>query len=581
MSDYDLVIRGGLLFDGSGDQPFIGDVAIQDGCIAAVGQVTGKGDREVDAAGLLVTPGFVDIHTHYDGQVTWENRLVPSSIHGVTTVVMGNCGVGFAPCRSDDRGALIALMEGVEDIPEVVMTAGLPWNWETFPEYLEAVAARSFDVDVAAFLPHSSLRVYVMGQRGVDREPANANDLAAMRRLATEAMQAGALGFATSRSVFHRSSTGNPIPSKDSAEPELRAIGEGMREAGHGVIEALIDFDDVEVEFGLLRRVCKDNALPLTLTIAQLLDKPLMWRRALELVDEACADGMAVKGQVIGRPTGLLLGLDCSFNPFSLNPGYQAIASQPLAERLTTMRRPEVRERILAEVPAGAKLKLLEYLHAFKRMFVLGDPPDYIQPLERSIAGMAERAGISPLELAYDLLVVGDGQTMLFVAVGNYADGNLDAVTAMLKAENTLMGLGDGGAHYGVICDAGYPTFMLTYWARDKDGERIALKDLVQGLTSIPAQFVGLKDRGLLRPGYKADVNLIDFDKLHLHAPRPVFDLPAGGRRLIQPAEGYVATFVSGVQTYQDGEFTGALPGRLVRGPQKVGDIPADRLVDA
>jgi len=581
MATYDLVIRDGLVVDGAGGEPHVADVAVRDGRIVAVGTVSGKGTEEVDAAGLLVTPGFVDIHTHYDGQVTWENRLVPSSLHGVTTVVMGNCGVGFAPCRADDRGALVALMEGVEDIPEGVMNAGLPWNWETFPEYLDRVSARSFDADVAAFLPHSSLRVYVMGHRGIDRDPATAEDLEAMKRLTTEAMQAGALGFATSRSVFHRSTTGKPIPTKDSAESELRAIGEGMRAAGHGMLEALIDYDDVDAEFGLLRRVCEDNGLPLTFTVTQLLDKPVEWQRALELIDEACADGIAVKGQVIGRPTGLLLGLDCSFNPFSLNPGYQAIAHLPLVERVEAMRRPDVRSRILGEVPAGAKLKLLEYLHAFERMFVLGDPPDYVQPLERSIAGMAREAGTGPLEVAYDLLTANAGKTILFVAVGNYADGNLDAVGAMLKGENTVLGLGDGGAHYGVISDAGYPTFMLTYWARDKDGERIALPSLIRGLTSVPAQFVGLNDRGLLSPGYKADINLIDFEKLHLHAPQPVFDLPSGGRRLIQPADGYVATFVSGVKTYQHGQFSGALPGRLVRGPQQVDETAVARLVEA
>ena len=581
MADHDVVIRGGLILDGTGGEPWVGDVAIQDGKIAAIGHVVGQGTREIDATGLLVTPGFVDIHTHYDGQVTWENRLVPSSTHGVTTVVMGNCGVGFAPCRAEDRSALIALMEGVEDIPEVVMNEGLPWNWETFPEYLDAVAARNFDADVAAFLPHSSLRVYVMGQRGLDREAANGDDLLAMRKLATEAMQAGALGFATSRSVFHRSISGDAIPTKDSGEPELRAIGEGMREAGHGVLEALIDYDDVDAEFGLLRRVCEDNGLPLTFTIAQLLNQPREWLRAIELIDQACAEGLNVKGQVIGRPTGMLLGLDCSFNPFSLNPSYLELASLPLAERLAKMRQPDVRERILAEAPAGAKLKLLEYLRAFERMFVLGDPPDYVQPLDRSIAAMAKRAGISPLELSYDLLIADGGGTILFVAVGNYADGNLDAVSAMLKAENTIMGLGDGGAHYGVISDAAYPTFMLTYWARDKDGERIALPWIIQGLSSKPAQFVGLNDRGFLRRGYKADINLIDFEKLCLHAPQPVFDLPSGGRRLIQPSNGYVATFVSGVQTYENGNFTGALPGRLVRGPQQGSELDSELLAVA
>ncbi len=568
MAAHDLVIRGGTIVDGSGGTPYAGDVAVRDGLIVAVGQVEGQGAREVDAAGLLVTPGFVDIHTHYDGQVTWENRMMPSSAHGVTTVVMGNCGVGFAPCRAEDRPALIGLMEGVEDIPEVVMTTGLPWNWETFPEYLDAVAARRFDIDVAAYLPHSCLRVYVMGERGARREAATAEDLAEMCRIAAEAMRAGAMGFATSRSIFHRDKSGNPVPTKDSVEPELAAVAAGMGEAGHGVIEALIDYEDVDAEFGLLRRVTEDNGLSLTFTVAQILDNPRGWQRALELIGEANREGVNVKGQVIGRPTGLLLGLDLSFNPFTLNPAYQAIAHLPLAERVTEMRKPDVRARIIADKPAGAKLKLLEYIQAFQRIYALGDPPNYAQPPEASLAAIAESRGVSPLAVAYDLLLDRDGQAILFVAVGNYADGDLDAVTRLLTDENTIMGLGDGGAHYGVICDAGYPTFMLTWWGRDKEGLRLEVPGLIHGLTQAPAEFIGLHDRGLLAPGYKADINLIDFERLHLHAPHPVCDLPSGGRRLIQDADGYVATFVNGEMTYSMGQPTEALPGRLVRGPQ-------------
>lgn len=568
MADYDLIIRSGTIHDGNGGEAYVADIAVKDGRIAEVGTVSGTAGSEIDACGCIVTPGFVDIHTHYDGQVTWENRLMPSSAHGVTTVVMGNCGVGFAPCRSEHRQRLIELMEGVEDIPEVVMSSGLPWNWETFPQYLDVVGSRNYDVDVAAFLPHSCLRVYVMGERGLAREEANEADLAAMTRITDEAMREGALGFATSRSIFHRDRNGAPIPTKDSIEPELEAVGRGMKSAGHGVLEALIDYDDVDAEFGLLRRVAERNDVPLTFTVAQLLDNPRGWERALELIGQANRDGVNVKGQVIGRPTGLMLGLNLSFNPFSLNPSYQAIAELPLAERVAEMCRPETRARIIADKPAGAKLKLLEYLHAFHRMFELGNPPNYAPSPDNSIAAIAERRGISPLEVAYDMLLAGEGNAILFVPVGNYVDGNLDAVTRLLKDDNTIMGLGDGGAHYGVICDAGYPTFMLTYWGRDKEGERLALPRIIKGLTRDPADFVGLRDRGRIAPGYKADINVIDFEKLHLHAPRPVFDLPANGRRMVQDADGYVATLVNGQVTYREGVPTQALPGSLVRGPQ-------------
>lgn len=574
MSKLDLLIRGGTIVDGSGAEPFVGDVGIKDGRIVEVGEVTRPAEREFDAQGFYVTPGFVDIHTHYDGQVTWENRMMPSSLHGVTTVVMGNCGVGFAPCRPEDRAALVALMEGVEDIPEAVMSSGLPWSWETFPEYLDAVAAREYDVDVAAFLPHSCLRVYVMGQRGLDREDATDADLAEMERLAREAMRAGAMGFATSRSVFHRDCHGNPVPTKDTQEPELMAVASGMKEAGHGILEALLDYDDIDSEFGMLRRVVESSGRPLTFTIAQLLDNSRLWERAVELVHEANDDGLNVKGQVIGRPTGLLLGLDLSFNPFTLTPAYQAIASLPLEERVREMRKPGVKARILADKPTGAKLKLLDYLHAFDRIFPLGDPPNYAPPPETSISAMAKRQGISPLEVAYDLLLEQGGHALLFVTVGNYADGDLDAVTRLVTDRHNLWGLGDGGAHYGVICDAGYSTFMLTFWGRDKDGPRLGLAELIHRLCRVPAEFVGLKDRGLLAPGHKADINIIDFERLHLHAPQPVFDLPSGGRRLIQKADGYVATFVNGEMTYRDGIATEALPGRLVRGPQEAATAP-------
>jgi len=567
--NFDLVIRNGNIADGTGKKIFQSDIAIADGCIAEVGKVVGKGREEIDASGLLVTPGFVDIHTHYDGQVTWESRTEPSSSHGVTTVVTGNCGVGFAPCRSEDRERLVHLMEGVEDIPEIVMTEGLPWNWESFPEYLDVVASRPHDVDIAAQLPHSCLRVFVMGERGANREPATAEDLAAMERLTEEAMRAGAIGVGTSRTLFHKDSTGAPIPTKDASELELYAIADGMMAAGHGVIEAVFDFGDMEQEFALLRRIAERSGRPISFSLAQTLGDPHAWKRALELLKETRREGLELKAQIMGRATGIVIGLDLSFNPFSLYPSYEALAGLPLKERVAQLRRPEVRAQILSERPGEPTYLLLRFLSQFDRMFPFDNPPNYEPPLETSIAAQAEAQGKRPEEVAYDFLLKDDGRTTLFVPFANYVDGNLDAALTMMKDENTLLGLADGGAHYGVICDAGYPTFMLQYWTRDRSiGEKLSVEAVVKALTSKNAEAMDLRDRGVVAPGYKADLNLIDYDRLTLHAPHVAYDLPAGGRRMKQKADGYVATIVNGVVTYREGNPTGALPGQLIRGPK-------------
>ncbi|MGE0776363.1 MAG: amidohydrolase family protein [Sphingomonadaceae bacterium] len=568
MADHDLVIRNGVVIDGSGSEPFAGDIAIDGERISMVGTVPGRGAEEINAAGLTVVPGFVDVHTHYDGQVTWDNRALPSAAHGVTTVVMGNCGVGFAPCRPSDRRALIELMEGVEDIPDLVMTAGIPWNWETFPQYLDALDARSFDVDVAAQLPHSCLRVYVMGQRGIDRDTATDAELAEMTRLTEEAMRAGAIGFATSRSIFHRDRNGKPIPSKEVVEPELQAIAAGMKAAGHGVIEALIDYDDIDDEFGLLRRLVESSGRPLSFTVSQLIDSPDGWRNALRLIGKANDDGLPIRGQVIGRPTGILLGLNLSFHPFSFHPSYQEIAHLPLPERVAAMRTPEIRNRILTPSSQVSRYKILEYLESFDGIYDLGTPPDYAPRPENSMAAIAHATDREPREVTYDALLTHDGNAILFLPIGNYADGDLDAVSEMLHHPNTILGLGDGGAHYGVICDAGWPTFMLTRWVGLQEDGRFSLAELIRRMTAQPAEAVGLADRGLLKPGYKADINILHYKRMHLHPPHVVFDLPAGGRRLLQAADGYAATIVSGQITYRNAEPTGALPGRLVRGPQ-------------
>jgi N-acyl-D-aspartate/D-glutamate deacylase len=555
--------------DGSGAVPVHSDIAIANGRIVEVGTVTARGSNEIDATGQIVTPGFVDIHTHYDGQATWENRMSPSSDHGVTTVVTGNCGVGFAPCRPHDRLGLIKLMEGIEDVPEVVMTEGLPWNWETYPEYLDVLSLGRYDIDIASQLPHSCLRVYVMGARGLALEQANDRDLLEFRRLTGEAMRAGALGIGTSRSIFHRFPDGSAVPTRDAGEAELTAIAAGMRDAGHGVIEALVDFDRLKSEFELLCRVSQCADVPFTFSLLQTLMMPQAWSEALRLLDSAVKSGVAAKAQVFGRPTGLLLGLNLSLHPFTNYPTYKKIAHMPLARRVAQMRKPEVRAQILSESPDDPTHPLQQFLTAFNRMFPVSDPPNYEPPRESSIGARAIMAGTTPQASLYDYLLDNDGLSMLFVAAANYVDFTLDPVLKMLKDENTVLGLGDGGAHYGMICDAGYPTHMLTYWTRDRaNGEKLSLPFAIKSLSRDPAIAVGLNDRGLIATGYRADINIIDYDCLQLHAPRVTHDLPAGGARLKQAASGYTATLVNGEVTYQNGVPTGALPGRLVRGPQ-------------
>jgi N-acyl-D-amino-acid deacylase len=565
----DLIVRGGTLVNGLGEQPFEADVAIAGGKIVDVGRVRGGAREEIDATGKLVTPGFVDIHTHYDGQVMWENRLLPSSDHGVTTVVMGNCGVGFAPCRKEDRKGLVKLMEGVEDIPDIVMAEGLPWNWESFPEYLAAIGAKAFDMDVAAQLPHAPLRLFVMGDRALAGELATDADMRQMAALAGEAVESGALGFSTSRSIFHRDSNGRPICTQDVGEAELQAIANALASAGRGVIEALVDSDKFAAELPILRRIVERSGRPLSFSLVDVLHAPQAWQRGLAFLQECQASSLPIRAQVIGRPTGLLLGLDLSYHPFSFHPTYQAIAHLPLAQRVAQLRTPEVRRRLLSETassPTYANLQL--YLLKYDWMFPLGDPPNYRPPLASSIGAQARRRGCTPEEVALEALLENDGGAVLFVTAANFSDGTLENALEMARNTGTLLGLGDGGAHYGLICDASAPTFMLTYWTRDCRGARLTVPEVVKALSHDNAMAVGLQDRGVLAPGYKADINVIDYDSLTLHAPRMQSDLPGGGRRLRQLASGYVATVVSGQITYRNGVATRQLPGRLVRGPQ-------------
>lgn len=567
---YDLIIRGGTVVDGSGAAPVQQDIAIHQGRIAAVGAVSGEGREEIDAHGLLVTPGFVDIHTHYDGQATWENRLIPSSAHGVTTAVIGNCGVGFAPCRPDQHELLIRLMEGVEDIPHPVLVEGLPWTWETYPEYLDLLGSRQYDMDVASYIPHAALRVYVMGQRGVDREPATAEDIEQMAALVKEAVDAGALGFATSRTLFHRSSDGNAIPTLTAGEDELLGMARAMQASGKGVIQMVSDFTEGTGLIEQMRRLVEGSGRPLTFSMGTSNTGPAIWPQILDQLAQANADGFPMKAQVMPRAIGMMLGHALTLNPFYSTATYRELAQLPLPERLAMLRRPEIRERLLTEpVIADPTSMLGTLVRNFDDMYQLGNPPNYEPSPEDSIAARARRQGVSPEELAYELML-DDECGMLYLAIANLPDGKLDDVGAMLSHPDVVPGLGDGGAHCGTICDGSYATFMLTHWVRDRASQRLPLQQVVKSLSHDTASAVGLNDRGLLAPGYKADVNIIDFERLALHAPIISHDLPANGRRLVQQADGYVATLVNGVVVYRNGEHSGELPGRLVRGPQTV-----------
>ncbi|HEV7851169.1 MAG TPA: amidohydrolase family protein [Mycobacterium sp.] len=571
---YELIVRNGTIVDGLGGEPFTGDVAIADGVIAAVGDVEGEAAKEIDATGLLVTPGFVDLHTHYDGQAIWSDRMTPSSAHGVTTAVMGNCGVGFAPCRSEDHEVLVDVMAGVEDIPGVVMVDGLPWTWETFPEFLDAVASRQRDIDVAAFLPHSPLRVYVMGRRGVDREPATAEDLSQMRKLAAEAIDVGALGFASSRLTIHKTESGHPIPSYDAGHDEIEAIARGVADAGGGLIQFVPDLvaGDYGPALQTVFDVAADVGLPVTFTLAIGNAGPAFFEDAMTMVEKANSNAAAaepvVTAQVFPRPIGLVIGLELSGNPFVMYPSYREIAGLPLAERVAEMRKPQVRERILSDKPASDGHPLMFAVQAFDWIFPLGDPPDYEPDPSNSIGARAKARGVSPLEEAYDRLLDDDGHAMLLVTLANFRDASLDTVAELVRREDVVLGLGDGGAHYGMICDASFPTYMLTHWARDRASGRLTVAEAVRELTSVPARVAGLADRGRIGVGYKADVNVVDHDALRLHKPIVSYDLPAGGRRLDQSADGYVATIVSGQVIAENGVPTEARPGRLVRGRQ-------------
>jgi N-acyl-D-aspartate/D-glutamate deacylase len=566
---YDLVVRGGTLLDGTGYPASEADVGVKAGRIAAVGKIAGSGAEEIDARGLLVTPGFVDIHTHYDGQATWDQRMQPSSWHGVTSVVMGNCGVGFAPCKAKDHDRLIRLMEGVEDIPFPVLTQGLPWDWESYPDYLDSLSTRRFDIDIGSQLPHAALRVFVMGERGANREPATEADLHAMSAIARRAMEAGALGFSTSRTLNHRTSDGQPTPTLTAGEDELMGIALGLKAAGKGVLQFVSDFAEPEAEFAMMRRLVERSGRPLSFSLLQSPRAPRHYQLILKWLREANQAGLQMRAQVAGRPVGLLFSFELTLNPFSQCMAYQEIKALPLEGKLARLRDPSFRARLLGEDDEAHKSFAGTQPRNWDNMYLMGEAPDYEQTADNTVLALAKERGVHPAALALDHMLTGGGRGMLYLPFLNYADGSLDPSYEMLTHPDTVPGLSDGGAHVGMICDGSFPTSNLTHWTRDRTrGPKIPLERMVKAQTRDTAQAVGLYDRGLIMPGYRADLNVIDYGRLALKSPEVAHDLPAGGRRLIQRAEGYVATLIAGEVTYRDGKPTGALPGRLLRGAQ-------------
>ena len=560
----DLVIRNGNVIDGTGGKSYLADIGITNGLISEIGSNIKTGKEEINAEGRVVTPGFIDVHTHYDAQVTWSNRITPSSWNGVTTVLIGNCGVGFAPCKPHQRDQLVELMEGVEDIPEPVLTEGLPWNWETFEEYLDALNSKNFDLDVITQVPHAALRVYVMGDRGVSREEATQTDRQEMARLAAQAIESGAFGFSTSRTINHRTVAGAYTPTLGAAEQELMEIGKAVGKTGKGWLQVISDFDDPLKEMDLLKRMAEISKRPMTITVLQRDDRPELWRETMADIRKANLDGNHIVGQVLTRPTGVMMGFEISLNPFMACRAWQEIEELPHPEKMKYLSRPSFRSRMLTE-PQGEHI-MRSRVMAWDKIFPLGDPPDYEPSPEFSIAAQAEMKGMPPDELAYDLLLKNNGKNILYRPLSNYSYGNLDAVADMMEDPHSLVGLGDGGAHVGILSDASAMTYMITHWTRDRTrGRKVKLPWAIKRLTSDNAATLGLTDRGIIKIGKKADLNVINYENLKINPPEVRYDLPAGGKRMVQTIEGYDATILSGHIVARHGKPTESLPGKLVR----------------
>ena len=572
---HDLVIRAGRIVDGSGAAAVHGDLAIDGDRITQVGGKAGPGHREIAADGLLVTPGFVDVHTHYDGQATWDPYLTPSGWHGVTTLVMGNCGVGFAPARPDRHEWLIQLMEGVEDIPGSALAEGIKWGWESFPEYLDALEKLPRAVDIGTQVPHGAVRGYVMGDRGAANHKATAADITAMAAIVEQALRAGALGFTSSRTMLHRAKDGRPVPGTFAGHDELMGIGRACARAGHGVFEIASDFaiggmhGRFHEDIAWMRDLSKETGLPVSFILAQASHNPGEWREILQWMEAAVTEGANLRAQVAVRPAGMLLSFDNPMHPFKGHPSYLKVAELPFAERMRVLSEPAMRAQLCAEQSSLTGKFDSQFVTHFENMYPLGDPPDYEPTTDKSIASIAAREQRAPQAVLLDAMLAAGGRDFIYYPIINYADSSFEPIREMLLHPQALLSLSDGGAHCGVICDASSPTYMLTHWVRDRvRGPRLPLEAAVRLQTRATAEAYGLQDRGLLAVGMRADVNVIDFERLHLHAPQAVHDLPAAGRRLVQRVDGYRATVVGGEITYADGVPSGALPGKLIRGPQ-------------
>jgi len=563
---FDLIIKNGSIYDGKGSKPYQADIAISNEKIVEIGDIKSEGKKVIDAEGKIVTPGFVDIHTHYDGQVTWDPYLRPSTYHGVTTVVMGNCGVGFSPCKPDQRNWLIGLMEGVEDIPGTALHEGIDWEWESFPEYLDALEKKPLAIDVGTQIPHGAVRAYVMGERGINHEEASQEEIDRMKEIVQEAIKAGAYGFSTSRTEKHNDVNGNLTPSITAHKNELVEIAKSLGEINQGVLQGISDFYDFDSEFDIFKAMSKESGRPISITVEQQDARPEWWEQLLDGIEAAQSEGINMYGQVPPRATGILMGLTATLNPFRFHPAYMEIADLALEERVEIMSNDEFKEKLLNDNAVSINPLVDEIVNAYAKMFKLGEPANYEPDPEMSFESLANSSNMTAQEIAYDAMLEKDGRALIYHPLFNYQTGDLSLVEKMLKHPYTISGLGDAGAHCGAISDASFPTTLVQHWSRDRTrGSKLPLETVIKMQTSETANLLGIKDRGVLAKGYKADINIIDYEGLTLHEPEIINDLPAGGRRLVQKASGYDYTIVSGEVAFIKGEATGALNGRLIR----------------